>query len=107
MNSSDCAHHHHHFSSFLKIDSHQHFWDYRAEDYPWINDAMAPLQRSFGPSDLKAEQQRIDFQGSVAVQARQSLQETRFLLEHAHSNDFIKGSPSYSQFFILSSPTTF
>lgn len=52
---------------------------------------MKVLRRDFLPGDLlkHLEQQNID--GSIAVQARQSLDETRWLLRLAGEYDFIKG----------------
>ena len=67
----------------LQIDTHQHFWMYDAIEYAWIDDRMTPLRRDFLPADLKPELEQNRFQGSVAVQARQTLEETRWLLELA------------------------
>ena len=73
------------------VDAHQHFWIYRPEEYGWINDPMAALRRDFLPDDLKPELERAGFQGSVAVQARQTLEETRWLLELAERSPSILG----------------
>jgi L-fuconolactonase len=75
----------------MKIDAHQHFWKYSAEQYEWINDAMQALKRDFLPRDLKALLQREGLDGSIAVQARQDVEETQWLLHLAAENDFIKG----------------
>lgn len=75
----------------MRIDAHQHFWRYDAEEYDWIDDSMASLRRDFGPVDLKPELERAGFQGSIAVQARQSLEETRWLLALAASSPLILG----------------
>ena len=42
---------------------------------------MAPLRRDILPEDLNLELKTNDFQGSIAVQARQSLEETSWLLD--------------------------
>jgi L-fuconolactonase len=52
---------------------------------------MAALRRDFLPADLKPELERSGFQGCVAVQARQTLEETRWLLELAEGANFIFG----------------
>jgi len=65
----------------MRIDAHQHFWRYTPADYGWIGDAMQALRRDFLPEDLEPELMRAGLEGCVAVQARQSLAETRFLLE--------------------------
>ncbi len=75
----------------MRIDAHQHFWIYNQDEYGWIADSMASLRRDFLPDDLKPELERNGFAGAVAVQARQSLEETRWLLELAASAPFILG----------------
>jgi L-fuconolactonase len=75
----------------MHIDAHQHFWNYDPRAYQWIDETMTPLRRDFLPADLQDELEREGFQGSVAVQARQSLQETRWLLELAAQSPFILG----------------
>jgi L-fuconolactonase len=52
---------------------------------------MAALRRDFLPEDLKPELERNGFQGCVAVQARQTLEEARWLLELAERAPFILG----------------
>lgn len=73
------------------IDSHQHFWHYSPEDYDWIDEDMALIRRDFLPTDLRATTAGLGVVGSVAVQARQSLAESRWLLELAGQDDFIRG----------------
>jgi L-fuconolactonase len=75
----------------MYIDAHQHFWVYNHDEYGWIDDSMAALRRNFLPADLNPELSRNDFAGSVAVQARQTLEETRWLLELADSAPTILG----------------
>ena len=75
----------------MHIDAHQHFWIYNPAEYEWIDDSMAPLRRNFLPADLKPELDKKDFHGSVAVQARQTLEETHWLLELADSSPSILG----------------
>lgn len=72
------------------IDSHHHFWRYGVEDYGWIDDAMKVIRRDFLPDDLRAEIRGAGVDGVISVQARQSLEETRWLLDLAAKNDFIK-----------------
>jgi L-fuconolactonase len=72
------------------IDSHQHFWEYDPGEYPWIKTDW-PIRRSFLPSDLGPLLRKNGFDRCVAVQARQSLRETEWLLELAEKNPFIAG----------------
>jgi L-fuconolactonase len=75
----------------MRIDAHQHFWIYDQREYGWIDESMASIRRDFLPADLKPELQKNGFHGSVLVQARQTLEETRWLLELAENNRFILG----------------
>lgn len=69
----------------MRIDAHQHFWRYNPQEYECINDSMSRLRRDFLPEDLKAVLELAGFDGAIAVQARQTLEETRWLLELAES----------------------
>lgn len=75
----------------MRIDAHQHFWRYHPEQYDWIDESMSVLRRDFLPADLKPELRAIGFDLCVAVQARQSLEETRWLLALASESAFIAG----------------
>ncbi|MDZ7939055.1 MAG: amidohydrolase family protein, partial [Rhodoferax sp.] len=67
----------------MKIDTHQHFWRYRAEAFPWISAAMPALQRDCLPDDVAPALQAAGVTGVVAVQARSDADETDFLLDLA------------------------
>jgi L-fuconolactonase len=75
----------------MRIDAHQHFWKYDAAEYGWIDDTMTPLWRDFLPASLKREMDAAGFDACVAVQARQTLEETRWLLSLADAHPFIAG----------------
>ena len=75
----------------IKIDSHQHFWIFNEREYGWMGESMKVIKKDHLPSDLAEEQKKIGFYGSVAVQARQNLEETEWLLELSDQYDFIKG----------------
>jgi L-fuconolactonase len=74
----------------MRIDSHQHFWKYDPAEYPWIRDDW-PVRRDCLPPELQALLIEAELNGSIAVQARQSLDETRWLLRLAEEHSFIKG----------------
>jgi L-fuconolactonase len=78
-------------TTLMHIDAHQHFWIYDPREYEWIDETMTPLRRDFLPADLRHELEAEGFHGSVAVQARQSLLETRWLMELAGRSSFILG----------------
>jgi L-fuconolactonase len=75
----------------MKIDAHHHFWRYNAGEYGWIGDNMQAIRRDFLPADLKEVIAPLGIEGVVSVQARQTLEETRWLLELAAQNEWIKG----------------
>jgi L-fuconolactonase len=75
----------------MMIDSHQHFWRYDAQRDAWITDDMSLLKRDFLPEDLIPELKANSIDGCIAVQADQSEEETRFLLELAARHPEIKG----------------
>ncbi len=75
----------------MRIDSHHHFWNYSVEEYGWINDDMSVLKRDFGPDDLKEVGTAGGVNAVISVQARQSLDETNWLLSIADQNDYIAG----------------
>ena len=72
-----------------RIDAHHHLWRYSPEEYGWIDSSITPLQRDFTPADLAAEMREAKIDGAIAVQARQSLEETYDLLALADENSFI------------------
>nr|WP_319999776.1 amidohydrolase family protein [uncultured Draconibacterium sp.] len=73
------------------IDTHHHLWNYNPVEFDWIDDEMAAIRKSFLPADLQATLANTGVEGVVTVQARQSLEETNWLLKLASENDFIKG----------------
>lgn len=74
----------------MRIDSHHHFWKYSAKEYGWMSAEMSVIKRDFLPEHLAAEIKAARIDGVVSVQARQTIEETRFLLDFAGKNAFIK-----------------
>ena len=75
----------------MRIDSHQHFWIYDPNQYPWMTDELSAIRSNHLPEHLQVEFDRLGIDGSVAVQARQSLDESRWLLKMADESSLIKG----------------
>ena len=86
----------------MTIDSHQHFWKYSPKEYGWIDNDMAVIRRDFLPADLKQAIASASIDAVVCVQARQTLDETRWLLNLARANGFIAGVVGWVP---LASPT--
>lgn len=74
----------------MRLDAHQHFWSYDAAQYPWIPPG-SPLHRDWLPADLAALQQPLGFDGAIAVQARQVVGESDWLLSLADAHANVKG----------------
>lgn len=75
----------------MRVDAHQHFWRYTNEDFGWIDDAMAVIRRDFLPRDLEPLLQNSRIDATIAVQARQSLEETGWLLDLSRESNWIAG----------------
>lgn len=75
----------------MQIDAHQHFWNYDPVRDAWITENMRAIRASFTPYDLLRELKENDMDGSVAVQADPSENETAFLVDIAERHDFVKG----------------
>jgi L-fuconolactonase len=75
----------------LIIDAHHHLWRYSASEYEWIVDSMAALRRDFLPAEFIEELAITGIDGAVTVQARQTLEETQWLLELASKHEKISG----------------
>ena len=75
----------------MRVDAHQHFWRYTPEEYGWLDGPLAALRRDFQPADLAPLLTAAGVEGTVAVQARQSLEETSWLLDLAATQPFIRG----------------
>lgn len=74
----------------MKIDSHQHFWNFDPVRDAWIDDSMQVLRSNFLPDDVLPDMQRHGFAGSIAVQADESMDETKWLLSLAAEYPWIR-----------------
>jgi L-fuconolactonase len=75
----------------MKIDTHQHFWHFEPQDFPWISEDMPILRRHQGPVDSRTGMDTCGVLGVIAVQARCCPEETDFLLDLAASHPHILG----------------
>lgn len=72
------------------IDSHHHLWRYSPEEYPWIPPGT-PLAQDQLVAELEQSAAAAGFDATVAVQARQVLAESDWLLDLADHTDLIQG----------------
>lgn len=75
----------------VRIDAHHHLWRYRADQFGWITDEMAALRRDFLLEDLRGEIESAGIEGTVVVQACESIEETQWLLECAQTTTLLRG----------------
>jgi L-fuconolactonase len=75
----------------VRLDAHQHFWQYRPEDYPWMTGPLRALRRDYLPPDLAPLLVAAGLDGSIAVQAQQTVAEARWLLGLADQYPAIRG----------------
>jgi L-fuconolactonase len=73
------------------VDAHHHLWDPTTADYPWMTDEMTTIRRRFDTEDLEPLLREHLVAGTVVVQARTSLDETRSLLSRAAETPFLLG----------------
>lgn len=74
-----------------RVDSHHHVWQLDRGDYDWLTTAGYPtLQRDFGADDLAPLLAEFAIDGSVLVQAAETIAETRHMLAVAEQTDFIE-----------------
>ena len=73
----------------MRIDAHQHCWQYTPEEYAWIGDNMSLLREDYMPPDLHQHLQRHEIDGAIMVQVRQNLDETRWMLDLADQYPYI------------------
>ncbi|HEX3663151.1 MAG TPA: amidohydrolase family protein [Acidobacteriaceae bacterium] len=75
----------------MLIDAHHHLWRYNPRDYAWMSAEMISLRRDFLVPDLEKVAQESGVTGTLAVQARQTLEETEWLLELAARHPLLLG----------------
>ena len=75
----------------MRLDAHVHFWRYNEAEYEWIGDSMAAIRRDFLPPDWREVAGTLGFDGLIAVQARQTFEETQWLLELADEHPQVAG----------------
>jgi L-fuconolactonase len=73
------------------IDAHHHLWKYSAAEYGWITPDSSAIRRDFLPPQLEEMMHHFGIEGTVAVQARQTLEETSWLLSLSEKHPLIRG----------------
>jgi len=74
----------------MRIDAHHHLWQYEPNSFGWIEPGSA-IARDFAAEDLRSALDDAGLDAAIAVQARQSPEETCFLLNVARQESTIIG----------------
>ena len=72
------------------LDTHHHLWAYNTAEYGWIPEGTPLAQDQLLP-ELQAATSAAGVTGTVAVQARQVIEESDALLDIADQGDLIRG----------------
>jgi L-fuconolactonase len=75
----------------LKIDAHQHFWQFDPVRDSWISEDMSIIRHDFLPADLLPILERNEVDGTILVQTCLTEDDNQFMLQLAQDNSFIKG----------------
>ncbi len=73
-----------------RVDAHHHLWKYSEAEYGWIGEQMQQLRQDFLVANLEAEMAAASVD-AAAVQARHTLDETRWLLHLADRCSSLRG----------------
>lgn len=71
------------------VDSHQHFWDLDAVEYPWLVPDYGPLYRTFAPHELEPQLRAAGVERTVLVQSANSFEDTDSMLVQADQHEWI------------------
>lgn len=69
------------------IDSHHHFWKYKAADFPWIGEDMEVLQHDHQVAEFEDDLEFSGVDQVISVQARRTDRENHFLIDQARKSD--------------------
>lgn len=75
----------------MRIDAHHHFLALGRCRYDWLDPSAGALYADHGPEDLAPHYARAGIDGSVLVQAADTVAETRMLLDVAARTPFVRG----------------
>jgi L-fuconolactonase len=80
----------------MVVDAHHHLWKYKPGFKPWMegNEKLAPLRRDFLGRELKKLISENGIDKTVIIQAGDSLEDTAFMLDCAHSNKYFFAPPA-------------
>ncbi|GAB3583110.1 amidohydrolase family protein [Leifsonia lichenia] len=75
----------------MTVDAHLHLWDLDRVAYPWLTDALAPINRTFAFAEIEPQLRQEGVDGAVLVQAANSLEDSEAMFAVAASSSLIAG----------------
>lgn len=75
----------------MRVDAHQHYWEPKRGDYGWLTPELDAMYRDFLPEQLEPILGKYRMNGSVAVQAAPTVEETKYLLALSDAHPSILG----------------
>ena len=72
-----------------RIDAHQHFWNLKLCQYPWLTPGHGPLYRNYEPPELAPQIKAAGIDRTVLVQAANSYADTDHMLGLASAFEWI------------------
>lgn len=73
------------------IDAHQHVWDLARARYSWLDEALAPINRTTDINEVLPQMRRIGVEATVLVQAADNSDDTANMLRVAHEHAEVVG----------------
>jgi len=73
------------------VDSRHHFWHISKMNYFWMPTGESFVRRNYLPSDLASNLKAAGVTRTVLVQANQTQEEAKFLLDLADAVEFVAG----------------
>ncbi|WP_224996423.1 amidohydrolase [Cesiribacter sp. SM1] len=80
------------------VDAHNHYWQYNSVEFGWMGAEHESIKRDFLPHHLASELEKHNITATVAVQARESMEENSFLLALAAQHSVVKGVVGWADF---------
>ncbi len=88
------------------FDTHQHYWQLGRFNYGWIRPDDAVLHRDYTPADLWPAMRAAGAQAGVVVQAHNSVDEARWMLELTDHNAHLAGVVGWVDLAAPDAPAT-
>ncbi|MEK3935560.1 amidohydrolase family protein [Sporosarcina sp. FSL W7-1349] len=75
----------------MRIDAHQHFWNFDRVPYIWPTKDEEPIFRSIEPPELAGILKEVHIDKTILVQADNSYEDTLYMLEIAEKYNWVAG----------------